>query len=70
MTGMLVILSNSVRYPSVEIFAKNLFPEFGLGVGDGATCIEVSVQVCTAIVDFRRDTFVGELYEGGTAVQV
>ena len=61
---------NSAEYLSVKIFAKNVLPILGLEVGNGAASIAIAIQMHIAKVDFRRKSFVGELLEGGTAIQV
>ena len=63
-------VSNSVRHPAFEIFAKNVLPIFFLGIGDGNTCIAVAIQLRIATEDFRRKSLVGDLLEGRAAIQV
>jgi hypothetical protein len=41
---------------------------FGLEVGNSATSITVVIQMCIAKEDFRCESFVSELLEGGTAI--
>ena len=61
-------ISNSISYSGFKFFAKNGLSEFSLTVGYGTNNIAVAIQMRIPLVDFRHESFVSDLYEGGATV--
>ena len=61
-------VSNSCMKPGVNVLTKDGISRLALKVSNGYSSIAIVIQICVAFAHIRQETFVSDLYEGGTTV--
>ena len=63
-----MFVNNSCVKSGIDGLTKDGLSKLALEFGNGRTSIAIAIQISGAFMHIRQETFVSDLYEGGTTV--